>query len=137
MPNHAEVVRDEHVRQLEIVLQVFEQVEHLRLDRDVEGRYRLVRDDQLRPARKSASGRSRRGPRRSMCFPWKRISPSVGSYRRTMVRPRVDLPHPDSPTRPSVSPSLTTNETSSTACTRATSRWRMPARIGKYFLTCR
>jgi hypothetical protein len=31
-------------------------------------------------------------------------SPEVGSIRRSTQRPVVDLPQPDSPTRPSVSP---------------------------------
>ena len=54
-----------------------------------------------------------------------------------MQRPSVDLPHPDSPTRPIVSPSATENVTSSTAWTRATSRPRTPLRIGKYLRRCR
>ena len=32
------------------------------------------------------------------------IRPAVGSYRRRIARPTVDLPQPDSPTSPSVSP---------------------------------
>src|SRR6185436_4418861 len=67
-------------------------------------------------------------------LPWKETSPEVGSIRRRIVRPVVDLPQPDSPTRPSVSPGRMSNETSSTACTRATSRESRPPRIGKYFL---
>ena len=50
----AEVVRDEDVREVELVLQVVEQVDHLRLDRDVERRDRLVGDDQLRVQRERA-----------------------------------------------------------------------------------
>ena len=50
----AEVVRDEDVGEVELVLQVVEQVEHLRLDRDVERRDRLVGDDQLRVQRERA-----------------------------------------------------------------------------------
>ena len=34
-----------------------------------------------------------------------------------MTRPSVDLPQPDSPTRPSVSPRAIVSETSLTACT--------------------
>ncbi len=83
------------------------------------------------------SGRMRRVPKCSIGVPWKTIWPSVGSSSRTMVRPSVDFPQPDSPTSPRVSPSRTTKLTSSTACTRATSRCRTPLRIGKYFLTCR
>ncbi len=67
-------------------------------------------------------------------FPWKVTSPDVGSISRRMARPVVDLPQPDSPTSPSVSPGMMSKETSSTAWTRATSRERSPPRIGKYFL---
>src|SRR5262245_60765774 len=65
---------------------------------------------------------------------WKRTSPEVGSMRRRMDRPVVDLPHPDSPTRPRVSPAMMVKVTSSTACTRATSFENSPPRMGKYFL---
>ncbi len=43
--------------------------------------------------------------------------PSVGSIRRSRHRPTVDLPHPDSPTSPSVSPRKMSNVTPSTART--------------------
>src|SRR5581483_10180697 len=50
-----------------------------------------------------------------------------------MARPVVDLPQPDSPTRPSVSPRLISKETPSTAFTSATFRWKIrPAVTGKY-----
>src|SRR5262245_22484380 len=65
---------------------------------------------------------------------WKRTSPEVGSMRRRIDRPVVDLPHPDSPTRPRVSPAMMSKVTSSTACTRATSLEKRPPRMGKYFL---
>ena len=39
-----------------------------------------------------------------MSSPSKRTRPAVGSIRRSSSRPVVDLPQPDSPTRPSVSP---------------------------------
>ena len=187
-----EVVGDEDVGEVELLLQVDEQVQHLRLDRDVEGRDRLVGDDELRlqherpgeadalplaaaelvrvaagrlrrhadalehlvhdavavlaaprargsPApprsgrRPSSAGRaSRPSPgRRSACAgasasspsargrggstPSKVISPSVGSSSRRSVRPRVDLPQPDSPTRPTVSPRRISRSTPSTA----------------------
>ena len=42
-----QVVRDEEVGQAEVVLQPHQQVQHLRLDRDVERRDRLVGDDEL------------------------------------------------------------------------------------------
>src|SRR6056297_1487724 len=38
--------------------------------------------------------------------PSKKICPEVGSINFKIVRTSVDLPHPDSPTRPNVSPSL-------------------------------
>src|SRR3954470_4890868 len=44
-----EVVRHEEVRETERLLELDEQVEHLRLDRDVERRHRFVGDDELRP----------------------------------------------------------------------------------------
>ena len=49
-----EVVRDEEVGQVEPVLQVAQQVEDLRLDRDVDGRDRLVEHDELRVERERA-----------------------------------------------------------------------------------
>src|SRR5580692_1766858 len=50
-----------------------------------------------------------------------------------MQRPTVVLPDPDSPTSPSVSPRLMSNETPSTALTSATWREKTPAMMGKYF----
>ncbi len=49
-----EVVGDEDVGQVEVVLEVLQQVEDLRLNRDVERRHRLVADDQLRLQRDRA-----------------------------------------------------------------------------------
>jgi hypothetical protein len=40
VPDDGQVVRDEDVGQLELVLQVLEQVDHLRLDRHVQRRHR-------------------------------------------------------------------------------------------------
>ena len=54
LAQHGEVVRDEDVRQLEVLLQVAEEVQHLRLDRDVERRHGLVAHDQLRRERERA-----------------------------------------------------------------------------------
>src|SRR5699024_4930150 len=68
---------------------------------------------------------SRRISRRSLprrakrSRPSKRTLPEVGAMRRTMVRARVDLPHPDSPTRPSVSPLAMFMLTPESACTSA------------------
>ena len=52
--HHGQVVRDEDVGEAQAPLQVLQQVDHLRLDRDVERRHRLVADDQLRLHRQRA-----------------------------------------------------------------------------------
>src|SRR6266571_2145486 len=57
----------------------------------------------------------------TFCAP-NQTSPDVGSMSRRIERPVVDLPQPDSPTRPSVSPGMISNDTLSTACTRAIAR---------------
>ena len=58
--------------------------------------------------------------------PSNQTSPAVGSISRRMQRPVVDLPQPDSPTRPSVSPAAMSKLTRSTACTRSSSRENSP-----------
>jgi hypothetical protein len=70
-----------------------------------------------------------------MSRPSKMIRPSVGSSRRITQRAIVDLPQPDSPTTPSVSPFLTVNVTPSTAFTEATSFWKMIPRVTGKCLT--
>src|SRR5450756_2227341 len=67
-----------------------------------------------------------------MSSPMNSIVPAVGSRRRIMVRPRVDLPQPDSPTRPTVSPFLMSRSTPSTARTCATVLWRTPEETGNH-----
>ena len=47
--------------------------------------------------------------------PPKRIMPASAWCRRSSSQPRVDLPQPDSPTRPSTSPGATESDTSFTA----------------------
>src|SRR3954447_3783106 len=54
VPDDGQVVRDEDDREAELALEVAEEVEDLGLDRDVERRHRLVRDDQLRLERERA-----------------------------------------------------------------------------------
>ena len=49
--HHRQVVGDEDEAQVELVLELVEQVEHLRLDRHVERRHRLVEHDHLRTER--------------------------------------------------------------------------------------
>jgi hypothetical protein len=51
VPDHGKIMSDDHEGQPEALLQVFEQIDDLRLDRHVEGRDRLVADDQLGIAR--------------------------------------------------------------------------------------
>src|SRR5690606_41445987 len=68
-----------------------------------------------------------------MSRPLKITFPSVGSIRRRIERPRADFPQPDSPTSPSVSPRRMSKETSETARTAATSRFKIPPLMGKRF----
>src|SRR5437588_1093309 len=69
-----------------------------------------------------------------MSRPSKVTFPAVGSSRRMMQRAIVDLPQPDSPTTPSVSPSRTVKLTPSTAFTAAICFWKMiPWVTGKCF----
>src|SRR4051812_25304718 len=206
-----EIVGDEDDRQPELALKVTQQVQDLRLDRDVEGRDGFVGDDQLGIERKGAgdadalalaarelvreavvvlgvepdllhqlldlrlqpaarlavveavdaerladdrADRLARVERRvrvledhlhlaterlelalerpAMSRPRYSIVPLVGSSRRVIRRAVVDLPQPVSPTRPSVSPSMMSNDTPSTACTAPIWRWnRIPRVIGK------
>src|SRR5690242_13253315 len=68
-----------------------------------------------------------------MSLPPRRIAPSVGSIRRNTVRPTVDLPQPDSPTSPRVSPSRIEKLTPSTANTVPPARCIRPLCSGKCF----
>src|ERR1700674_2466158 len=63
--------------------------------------------------------------------------PAVGSISRRIARPTVDLPQPDSPTRPSVSPSAIEKLTPSTANTWPPARRRNPWLITKCCLRSR
>ena len=65
--------------------------------------------------------------------PSKKTEPPLLGVRRRIVRPIVVLPQPDSPTRPSVSPSRTVKLTPSTAFTQAVTFCITPERTGKYF----
>src|SRR6266508_2889489 len=65
--------------------------------------------------------------------PSKVMVPRVCSLSRTRQRPRVVLPQPDSPTRPTVSPSSTSRLTPSTALTCSRAPPSSPVRTGKYF----
>ena len=179
-----EPVRNKQIRQPKFVLQVLQQVDDLRLNRNVERRNRLVADDQFRIQRKrpgdadslpltarkfvrissacisdrvrplpidrqrgrfcsalvpDAVDLQRLGDDRknahtrieagvwvlkydlhlaaaaacisrlripTMFSPFEYTSPLVGSSSRKIQRPTVDLPQPDSPTSPSVSPAI-------------------------------
>src|SRR5690348_7858571 len=65
-----------------------------------------------------------------MSWPLNMILPSVGAMSLIAVRPSVDLPQPDSPTSPRVSPVLISRSTPSTACTYPTVRCRTPEATG-------
>ena len=54
MVHHVEIMGDEDEGKAEIALQGLEKIEDLRLDRDVEGRDRLIGDDQPRLHRQGA-----------------------------------------------------------------------------------
>ena len=74
----------------------------------------------------------RAGPSRAVISsPPNRMRPDVGSSNRTTTRPRVDLPQPDSPTSPRVSPSSIARLTRSTAWTSAVVRCMIPLFTGK------
>ncbi len=69
---------------------------------------------------------------RVMSRPSKVIRPPVGSWRRVMTRPMVDLPQPDfRRPRPGSPPLRTSKSMPSTAFTAPTWRCRMPFLIGK------
>src|SRR5215471_13241259 len=72
-----------------------------------------------------------------MSLPERRMLPAVGSISRSIVRPTVDLPQPDSPTSPSVSPASIVKLTPSTANTVPPARCSSPLRMGKCFLRSR
>jgi len=62
---------------------------------------------------------------------------TIGPLEETSLNnamPSVDLPEPDSPTTPSVSPSRIDRVTPSTALTAPTCRLSTPARMGKWTL---
>src|SRR6266702_4341785 len=73
-----------------------------------------------------------------MSSPRKMIDPAVGFSSMRIIFIVVVLPHPDSPTRPTVSPALIEYETPSTAFTSPTDFWKMrPFMTGKCFFRSR
>ena len=88
--HHAEIVRDEQVGDAALVLQIAQQVQHLRLHRDVERRDRLVRHDQAgaaprAPARCRAAGAVRRRTRTGSCRAASPRKPDAVEQRRDLV----------------------------------------------------
>ena len=61
--------------------------------------------------------------------------PASGFSMPTIILPRVVLPHPDSPTRPSASPASTCSDTPETAFTELTRRWRIAPAVTGYSRT--
>ncbi len=59
-----------------------------------------------------------------MSLPSTAMVPALGSTRRATQRATVDLPEPDSPTMPSVSPRRTDSETSLTALVTRAFGWK-------------
>src|SRR6266480_5504103 len=73
-----------------------------------------------------------------MSSPRNRIDPAVGFSSMRIIFIVVVLPHPDSPTRPTVSPAPIEYETPSTAFTSPTGFWKMsPFMTGKCFFRSR
>src|SRR5690606_6435044 len=75
----------------------------------------------------------------SQSAPPKRRLPELGSIRRATIRPMVDLPDPDSPTRPKASPGRIEKLTSLTARTSRGLSKSLPGRrkARERFLTSR
>ena len=95
VPDDGDVMRDEQVGDVEILLQVTEQVEHLSLDRDVQGADRFVADDQTRGHHQRAGDgdpltlsarEARREPARGL--PWKTDLLEHRPGARCPLRPR-------------------------------------------------
>ena len=61
MAHHAQIMGDEQISQIELLSQILQQVDYLGLDRHVEGRDRLVADNEFRS--------HRQGPRDADALP--------------------------------------------------------------------
>src|SRR2546425_1265153 len=96
---------------------------------DVIGSWKIMAISRPRTRRISSSFSVKRSrPLKSTCPPTMR--PAGAATSRMMLRAETLLPHPDSPTSATVSPALTSQETSSTART-------MPAPVWNCVLRCR
>ena len=112
-------MRDEQLPQAQLFLQAGEQLQDLRLDRDRE-------PPQLTLAERDLVGAG---------LPSNVIEPVVGSSMSRIIRARVDLPGPDSPTTATVEPRGTSRLTPSTAVKSLLRDSRPPPRIEKTLLT--
>ena len=91
----------------------------------------IVSQDPMRvaftiPQRTAIELRNRYEGRGGTSAPPERMAPASVSLRRRRRRPRGDLPQPDSPTSPRVSPCRISNDTPSTAFTSPLWRRKMP-----------
>src|SRR5438034_747206 len=98
--------------------------------RDAKGSWKMI-------AISRRSRRMERVPRPRMLRPLNNTSPAEGRSSRRIERPSVDLPQPDSPTRPIVSPWRMARSTPSTARTWPTTRLTTPERTGNQVLSPR
>ena len=115
VPHHRQIVRDEQVGDAETLLQVLQQVHHLRPDRHVERRHRFVGDDQPR------LGRQRAGDARC----------AGAGRRRTRTGNGADAPHP---ARPGAAARITRSLRCSgwrAGDTRRAARRRCPRRLAR------
>ena len=89
--NHAQVVGNEQVGDAQFLLQISEQVQNLRLDRDIEGRNRLVADDESRLYRQGPGDTDplALAPRKFV-----RITPDMGGVE---LNPLEEFLHPPGP----------------------------------------
>ena len=87
-----------------------------------------VLEDDLHPAAHARSSSRDRASSRSR--PSNTTSPPVGLRSRITARPVVLLPHPDSPTRPSVSPRRMLNDVVDRPYVRRSAAGEMPGRSG-------
>ena len=89
MADDGEIMRDEQAREAELALDVLEEVDDLRLDRDIEGRHRLVEDEHLGLERERP-GNADPLPLPARELVW--VSASVGGVEPDMLDEFVDTP---------------------------------------------
>src|SRR6516164_5967733 len=130
-PHHVEIVGHEQIAHSQGLFELLQQIEHDRLHRHVKRRGGFVANDQIAVKRglrlsvgswntiwmrlRSGSRANRCGEMAPMSSPSKVMTPSVISMRRMIIVEVVDLPQPDSPTSPTLSPRFTAKLMPSTA----------------------